>query len=157
MRSNAKSRLRPGRGLLHLLAAVLIGYLCAPVASAEGQSLQSVAPERATPPRDKKPALDHLAQRLAKMLDLTEAQQSELANVLASRHERVRKLWTDQTVPPEFRVSEMQAINDNAEDKIRALLKGEQKRKYLLTRQREASGTSQQSDVGYWMNATKHK
>lgn len=132
-----------------------MGLLCAPAAPAEGQSPQSVAPERATPPRDKKPGLDHRAERLAKLLDLTEAQQFQLAKVLASRHERIRKLWSDQAVPPEYRVSQMRAINDETERQIRALLTEEQKKKYVLPRQ--ASGTSEESNLEYWLNATKPK
>jgi Spy/CpxP family protein refolding chaperone len=155
MRSVAKARLRPGRALLLLLAAVPMGFLGVPAAPAEGQSPQSAAPERATPPPDKKPGLDHRAERLAKLLDLTEAQQFQLAKVLASRHERIRKLWRDQAVPPEYRVSQMRAINDETERQIRALLTEEQKKKYFLPRQ--ASGTADQSNLEYWLNATKPK
>jgi hypothetical protein len=157
MRSNAKSRLRPGRALLLLLAAVPMGFVCAPAALADGQSPQSVAPERATPPRDKKPGLDPRAERLAKMLALTEAQQSQLAIVLASQHERIHRLWSDEAVPPEFRVSQMRAINEDTENRIRALLNEEQRKEYLVPRQRQASGPSEQSNLEYWLNATKPK
>jgi phage shock protein A len=91
------------------------------------------------------------------MLELTEAQQTQLAKVLASQREQIRKLWRDQKVPPEYRVGAMRAINEQTEDRIRALLNDEQKKKYVASRPRDPARTSQQPNVDYWPNATKPK
>ena len=91
------------------------------------------------------------------MLELTEAQQAQLATILASQREQIRKLWRDQTVPPEYRVGAMRAINEETEDRIRALLNDEQKKKYVSSRPRDPARTSQQPNVDYWPNATKPK
>lgn len=64
------------------------------------------------------------------MLKLTEAQQAEVAKILARQHEEIRRLWSEGKVPPNYRVSAMRAINDRARDQIRALLNDEQKEKY---------------------------
>jgi hypothetical protein len=58
------------------------------------------------------------------MLELTEAQQTQLAKVLTSQREQIRKLWRDQKVPPEYRAGAMRAINEQTEDRIRALMLG---------------------------------
>jgi septal ring factor EnvC (AmiA/AmiB activator) len=157
MKSDPNSRLSLCAALLPFVAAVPLACLCAPAALAEEQSPHS-APEQTTPRlRHQRPGLDNRARRLAKMLELTEAQQAELAKVLASQREQIRKLWSDQRVAPEYRVSEMRAINDQTEDRIRALLNDEQKKKYVSSRPRESPRTSQQSDLDHWLNATKPK
>jgi hypothetical protein len=143
--------------LLSCVVAVPLACVCAPAALAEEPAPHIFAPEQTKPPRDQRPLLDNRARRLAKMLELTEAQQTELAKVLASQRQQIRKLWSDQKVPPEYRVSEMRAINDQTEDRIRALLNDVQKKKYVSSRPREPSGTSQQSNLDYWLNATKPK
>jgi len=91
------------------------------------------------------------------MLELTETQQAQLAKVLASQREQIRNLWRDQKVPPEYRVGAMRAINDQTEDRIRALLNNEQKKKYVSSRPRDPARTSQQPKLDYWLNATKPK
>jgi hypothetical protein len=137
--------------------AVPLACICAPAASAEEPAPHILAPEQTKPARDERPDLDTRARRLAKMLELTEAQQSQLAKVLASQHEQIRKLWRDQKVPPEYRVDAMRAINEQTEDRIRALLNDEQKKKYVSSRPRDPARTSQQPNVDYWPNPTKPK
>jgi hypothetical protein len=155
MKSDRKSRLWL-RALPPLLAAVALTSVCAHAAEEPAQ--QSSAPEQTKPPaRDPGPGLDSRARRLAKVLELTEAQQAELAKILAGQREQVRRVWSDHTVAPEYRVSRVQAINDQTEDRIRALLTEEQKKKYVSSRPREPSKTSQQSDLDYWLNAQKAK
>jgi hypothetical protein len=156
MRSDRKSRGWLRAALLLFVATVPLACLRAPAAVAEEQSTHSVVPEQ-TPPRDQRPGLDSRARRLARMLELSEAQQAELAKVLASQREQIRKLWSEQRVPPEYRVSEMKAINDQTEDRIRALLNDEQKKKYITGHSPQASRPSQQSSLDHWLNAAKPK
>jgi hypothetical protein len=153
-RTPGRSRLR-ARQLLPFLVAVPLACICAPAAFAEEPAPHIVAPEQTKPPRGQRPDLDTRARRLAKMLELSEAQQAQLATILASQREQIRKLWRDQTVPPEYRVGAMRAINEETEDRIRALLNDEQKKKYVSSRPRDPARTSQQPNVDYWPNATQ--
>jgi hypothetical protein len=155
-RTPSRSRIR-ARQLLSCLVAVPLACMCAPAAFAEEPAPHIVAPEQTKPPRDERSDLDTRARRLAKMLELTEAQQTQLATVLASQREQIRKLWRDQKVPPEYRVGAMRAINEQTEDRIRALLNDEQKKKYVSSRPRDPARTSQQPNVDYWPNATQPK
>jgi hypothetical protein len=143
--------------LLPFLVAALLACIRAPAAFAEEPAPHIAAPEQTKPPRDQRPDLDNRARRLAKMLELTEAQQTELAKVLTNRREQIRKLWRDEKVPPEYRVGAMRAINEQTEDRIRALLNDEQKKKYVSSRPRDPARTSQQPNVDYWPNATQPK
>jgi len=154
-RTPGRSRIR-ARQLLPFLVAVPLTCVCAPAAFAEEPAPHIVA-EQTKPPRDQRPDLDTRARRLAKMLELTEAQQTQLAKVLASQREQIRQLWRDQEVPPEYRIGAMRAINEQTEDRIRALLNDEQKKKYVSSRPRDPARTSQQPNVDYWPNATKPK
>ena len=155
-RTPRRSRIR-ARQLLPFLVAVALACICAPAAFAEEPAPHIAAPEQTKPPRDQRPGLDNRARRLVKVLELTEAQQTELARVLASQRELIRKLWSDQKVPPEYRVGAMRAINEQTEDRIRALLNDEQKKKYVASRPRDPARTSQQPNVDYWPNAAKPK
>jgi hypothetical protein len=144
------------RQLLPFLVAVALAYICAPAAFAEEPAPHIAAPEQTNPPLGgQRPDLDNRARRLSKMLELTEAQQIQLAQVLASQREQIRKLWRDQKVPPEYRISAMRAINEQTEDQIRALLNDEQKKKYVASRPRDPARASQQPNVDYWPNAAK--
>jgi hypothetical protein len=153
-RTPGRSRIR-ARQLLPFLVALPLACICAPAAFAEEPAPHIVAPEQTKTPRDQRPDLDNRARRLAKALELTEAQQAQLAQVLASRREQIRKLWRDQKVPPEHRIGAMRAINEQTEDQIRALLNDEQKKKYASSPPRDPARTSQQPNVDYWPNATK--
>lgn len=91
------------------------------------------------------------------MLDLTEAQQAEVAKILVSQREQIRKLWNDQTVAPEYRIGAMRAINYETEDRIRALLNDEQKTKYRAPHSDRAPPASQEETLNHWLNAAKPK
>jgi hypothetical protein len=143
--------------LLLFVVTVPLGCLCARVALAQEQSSRSVVPEQTASPRGQVPGLDSRAKRLAKLLDLTETQQAKLAQILASQHEQIRKLWSDQRVPSEYRVGEMRAINDKTEDQIRALLNDEQKKKYIASHAQQTAHSAEESNLDYWLNATKPK
>jgi hypothetical protein len=155
-RTPRRSEIR-ARQLLPFLVAAPLACICAPAAFAEEPAPHIAAPEQTKPPRDQRPDLDNRARRFAKMLELTEAQQTELAKVLTSQREQIRELWRDQKVPPEYRVGAMRAINEQTEDRIRALLNDEQKKKYVSSRPRDPARTSQQPNVDYWPNATQPK
>lgn len=155
MKSDRKSRLWL-RALPPFLAALPLASVCAH--AAEEPVPQISAAEQAKPsPRDSGPGLDSEGRRLAKVLELTEAQQAELVKILTGQREQIRTLWRDQKVPPEYRVSQMQAIHDQTEERIRALLTDEQKKKYVSSHPREPSKTSQRSDLEHWLNAQKAK
>jgi hypothetical protein len=134
-----------------LMMASVACCLGAPLVQGD-ESSPRLAPATTT---EEPPGLDSRARRLVSALGLTDAQQAELAKILASRRELVRRLWTEQTIAPEYRVSAMQVINDKTEERIRALLNDEQKKKYLASRPTQSNGSSQQSALDHWLNGSK--
>jgi hypothetical protein len=143
------------------LGAVLVGVAIAGVTAPEvscahDQPVDNTATAPALSGSDR-PTLDSRVRKLAKILQLSDSQQIELAKVLASRREQIRRLWSEQTVAPEFRVSAMQAINDKTDEQIRGLLNDEQKERYRSVHPPQTPGTSQQSTLDYWLNASAPK
>lgn len=95
---------------------------------------------------------------LTKALDLDTLQQSQLRSVLESQRAQLGKLWSDTTLPAEYRVSATRKISDQSADRIRALLTEEQRKKYNphVEPHNTAPGAGEKT-VEDWMNAVKAK
>ena len=139
-----------------LLGTAIAGVTASQVSSANDQSAENTAIAPASSGSER-PTLDSRARRLAKILQLTDAQQIELARVLASQREQIRRLWSEQTIAPEFRVSAMRAINEKTEERIKGLLNDEQKDRYMSAHPPQTPGTPQQSTLEYWLDASTPK
>jgi Spy/CpxP family protein refolding chaperone len=110
------------------------------------------------PRRDSGTRLDHHIRVLSKGLDLDPMQESQLRSVLESQRVQLDKLWSDTTIPAEYRIIATRKISDQTADRIRALLSEEQRKKYgpHVEPHSTAPGAGEKT-VEEWMNATKAK
>lgn len=145
----------PCGALLTALLAVSLSW-CAGAAVAQGEFPYSV-PHAQGAPTQPIPALPARAGKLVTMLQLTTAQQAELAKILASQRERIRNLWSDAALEPGYRVSAMRAINEQTEERIRGLLTEEQKKKYMTPRSTSPAPSSRSDAVEHWFDAPPQK
>jgi hypothetical protein len=95
-------------------------------------------------------ALDERVLRLTRALELDEAQQARLREVLTNERRQIMKLRTDNPHPQADRVGPALAILDHTREEIRAMLNEEQKKKYPAPVPRSAT-TAASADVDYWM------
>jgi hypothetical protein len=158
MRANANSRIAIGKPLRPLALALSMSALIPGPAAADGPApAAGVAPPRALH-HHRLPVREDRATTLSKALDLDGRQQSELRKVLEDEREQINRVWSDSTVPTAYRVSVTREINDRTADRIRALLRDEQKKKYTPPRQpHETVPGAGQPSVEDWMNAVKRK
>lgn len=142
-----------------LQLVLLVAAACLPPAQAAGgdQGASAVPAARQATGLHKRGGLEDRVRMLSKRLDLDAEQQAQLRKVLEDQREQVRKVWNDPSVPAAYRVSATHAISDQTEDRIRALLNEEQRKKFTPPRPpREAAGSSGPS-VEEWMDSTRRK
>lgn len=75
-------------------------------------------------------ALDRRIALLARELDLDAAQQLKVRALLEGQREQVVRIWEDESVPGGLRVARTQALTEQTENGIRALLTDAQRQKY---------------------------
>jgi hypothetical protein len=122
-----------------------------PVAAAAGNPIRAHRRESGN-------SLDDHIRILSKALDLDTLQQSQLRSVLESQRAEVAKIWSDTTVPAEYRISATRAISDQTADRIRALLTEEQQKKYNPhVKPHAMTPAAGERSVEEWMEATKAK
>ena len=136
-----------------LLSGLLSGLL-AVLAAMPACFAQGAAHSAPAAPAVQQPVLVSGARRLAAALQLTHQQQVELARILAVQRERMRKVWQQQNVLPEYRASETRAIKDETESQIRAMLSDEQRKRYFAPRP-AGSPQPSESELDRWFNAAK--
>jgi periplasmic protein CpxP/Spy len=68
--------------------------------------------------------------RMAKRLDLTSDQQTQLLPILQDRDTQMGNLRTDTSMSQDDRRGKMKSIREETDNKIRALLNDDQKKKY---------------------------
>jgi Spy/CpxP family protein refolding chaperone len=73
---------------------------------------------------------DHQLEHLTKALSLTADQQGQIKPILVDRQQKMQALFQNQSLSREDRRSQMQAIHQDTETKINAVLNDEQKQKY---------------------------
>jgi hypothetical protein len=136
------------------LALTLAVFLLMPVFVVGQEANPAVQPRQRH--QFQRPTLDERVQRLAKALDLNEAQQAGVRRLLERQQKEVARLRTDQT-PGLDPAGRFRAINQNTIDQIRALLNDEQKKKYGLAGPLQRQDTSPGSSVEDWLNLTRPK
>ena len=102
--------------------------------------------------------LEHRVAVLSKALDLDARQRTELAKILASQREAVRRVWSDPALLAPEKIPATRAVEDRTADAIRSILTDEQKKKYNPPRPPAApTPSSGPPDVGAWMEKTRAK
>ena len=103
-----------------------------------------------------RPRADDRVAVLTRALNLNSDQQLQLSQVLESRREQIRQVWSDNSGPAAYRISATRAIDDRTADQIRALLNDEQKKKYNPSRPPHKLGPGvEEPSVEDWMKATQ--
>jgi hypothetical protein len=157
-RAKVKYRGWSGRWVVPLALALAGGCLIAAYGITEGQDAVPESHSLQPPHRHYRSGLEERVKTFSKAFDLDAKQQDELRKVLESQREQIRKVWREGSVPPPYRVSATRLIYYQTEDRIRALLNDEQRKKYKPPRpSNESAVASDQRSVEYWMNAAKPK
>ena len=150
MTSAAKLTKRCAVALL-LLALPLPGTPVLAQASDAG----SLGPQ-ATPHHSRRSNIDARVSTLKKSLDLDEAQQSAVKNILEQRQQETLRIRRDPSISGGARIERFRALQDNTVERIRALLNDEQKKKYDPLASRQIQSTPERS-VEDWLKAATPK
>jgi hypothetical protein len=103
-------------------------------------------------------ALDGRVAALARALNLSGEQQSQLRALLIAQREQVQRVWSDESMPPARRVHATQVIGEATADRIRAMLNEEQRQRYNPPK--PAHDPAPQADdpsIGDWMKAASRQ
>jgi periplasmic protein CpxP/Spy len=73
---------------------------------------------------------DRQLEHMTKTLNLTADQQTQIKPILVDRQQKMQALWQNQSLSRDERRSQMQAIHQDSESRITAVLNDEQKQKY---------------------------
>jgi hypothetical protein len=107
-------------------------------------------PQRLTPEQ----LIDRRVRTLTKALELNEAQQSKLKEILQNEHRQLSQVRTGSTQAGADRVGMMLAVLDRTREEIRAMLNEEQKKKYPAAVPRGTTAPAS-ADLDYWMRRTQ--
>jgi periplasmic protein CpxP/Spy len=94
---------------------------------------------------------DRQLEHLTKTLNLTADQQSQIKPILVDRQQKMQALFQNQSLSREERHTQMQAIHQDTESRINAVLNDEQKQKYQAMqaeRGEHHGGPQQGGDTG---------
>jgi hypothetical protein len=153
---HASVRRSIGKALLLAALAGAAGGPARTLAAGEARPAASAPARRQPTVRYRVHGLQDRVRLLTKALDLDARQQAQLRKVLESQRQRVLAAWNDTSVAPARRIAATQAISEETNARIRALLNEEQRRKFGPPRQArepEAPGPS----VEAWMSKTAQK
>ncbi|NML44465.1 hypothetical protein HHL11_11935 [Ramlibacter sp. G-1-2-2] len=97
--------------------------------------------------------LDRRIALLARELDLDATQQLKVRALLEGQREQIVRAWQDESVPGALRIARTQAISEQTEDGIRALLTDAQKQKYFKPRmERGPIGGTSDDDLATYVD-----
>jgi Spy/CpxP family protein refolding chaperone len=96
--------------------------------------------------------LDERVALLTKELDLDPGQQTQVRRILQAQRDQVQQAWNDPARSSADRIGVTQAISEQTADQIRALLREEQRKKYLAPKPTRAAGDHPEHGLDYWMD-----
>ena len=73
---------------------------------------------------------DKQVQRLSKHLNLSDDQKNQIKPILTDRMQQMQSIRQDTSLQPQDRRAKMHSVRDDADNKIRAVLNDDQKKKY---------------------------
>jgi hypothetical protein len=136
------------------LLLLALGLLCTPLSA---QAVDARNPQPHTPAhRSRRSNIDARVNILAKNLDLSDAQQSAVKNILEQRQQETLRLRRDPSISGSVRIERFRALQDSTVERIRALLNDDQKKKYDPLASRQIQSTPERS-VEDWLKATTPK
>ena len=98
--------------------------------SGQARQNQSVQTEGAQPKRHRQPDPQKQVERLAKRLQLTSEQQSQLLPILAQRSELAKALRSDASLSATDRYAKLRELRQESDAQIRNVLTDSQKQQY---------------------------
>jgi hypothetical protein len=108
---------------------------------------------RAHPPQ--RTGLESRIRLLTAELDLDADQQTEVRKILLQQAAAVSRVWNDESMPAATRIAATGTIGNETEDRIRALLTAEQKKRYNLPKsEHPLPADPSRRSVEEWMRAT---
>jgi len=119
--------IRSGGAFLNL---VLVAMILAPGGPVAAQVNGATNPSGQTQRTRQRSGIDARVKVLAKNLDLNEAQQSAVKNILEQRRQETLRLRLDSSVTPSSRIARFRVLQDKTVERIRAVLNEEQRKKY---------------------------
>jgi len=119
--------IRFGRAFLTLVLVTMILTPGGPVAA---QVNGATNPSGQTQPTRQRSGIDARVKVLAKNLELNEAQQSAVKNILEQRRQETLRLRLDSSITPSSRIARFRILQDKTVERIRAVLNEEQRKKY---------------------------
>jgi hypothetical protein len=147
------------KSLLLLVALGLPTWVPFAGVQAVGQTSGSVdtKAQPQAPVKRRTVTIDDQVKRFAELLDLSEAQQSEVKKTLEFRQVQIRRIRLDGSLSGEERISRLRGLQDNTVASIRAVLNDEQKKKYDPLVVRQAQKNSPQPSVEDRMKAAPNQ
>lgn len=110
--------------------------------SAACSSIAFAAPIQDSPPADNSPAMrthnpdpQQQARRLARKLQLTPAQETQVEAILQKRAQQIEQLRGDGSMDPRSQRSQMRTIRQDSEQQLRGVLSDSQLQQYRQLRQ----------------------
>jgi hypothetical protein len=138
-------------------AALLFLALGLPCTYTSAQASDAGSLRQQTPPhRSRKSNLDARVSILTRNLDLSDAQQSAVKNILEQRQLQTLRIRRDPSISGSARIEQFRALQDSTVERIRALLNEEQKKKYDPLASRQIQSKPERS-VEDWLKATPSK
>ena len=122
-------------------------------ADPNGMATPSV-PARPTHHARARPSLDDRVKVLARNLELDEAQQQAVKQILVQRQQETLRLRTDPSLSGEARIARFRALQDTTVERIRAVLNDQQKAKYNPLAVRGLKPEPDQRTVEDWLKLT---
>jgi len=99
--------------------------------------------------------MDDRIKVLARTLDLSAAQQSQVKTILEQGRQQMIQNRLNTSISGSARIDQFRALQDQTIERIRAILTEEQKRKYDLLAARKLQQQATPPDVDAWLDATR--
>ena len=95
--------------------------------------------------------VDDRVKAFATALNLSDAQQVSLKQILEQRHFETLRILQDPSISGSDRIGHLRALQDQTAERIRAILTDEQKKKYNPLAVRERETPPDQKNVEDWL------
>ena len=98
-------------------------------------------PDQGAPPpsRHGHPNPQRQLKHMTKMLNLSSDQQQQILPILQDKDQQMKALWSNSSLSPQQRHTQMRSINENSKQKLEAVLNDTQKQQYedMLAKNRD--------------------
>jgi len=128
--------------------------LLLPGVLAFAQATGPASPLRDTSRHQTRPSMDGRVRLLTKALDLSEAQQSAVKEILEQRQQQAWRIRRDPSISGGARIERFRALQDNTMEQIRAVLNEDQRVKYEPFAARRLPPAPEQRSVEDWLEAS---